>query len=146
MKQKIIEHLIDQQRKVITDLETAIKERQLAADIDEDDTRDADDFAQQEVNKDFVRRFRDQLEVAQKDLSTLKSFVHINSDEVAPGALVDTDKFYIVVGASVQNDEYDGKKVICMSEEAPAFEANKGKTKGDELMLGPNKIKIKSIS
>ena len=145
MKEEIIQHLVEQQRQVIKDLQTEIKDRQKAADIDEDDTIDDDDFAQQEVNKDFVRRIRDQVDVAMDDLATLKTYVHRKSEQLEPGALIDTENFYILVGVSVQNDTYNDKKVICMSEEAPAYQANEGKKKGDTLSLGNNEVKIKDI-
>lgn len=144
-KESILKHLISEQKQVIEDLKTEIDNRRSAADIDEEDTIDDDDFAQQEVNKDFVRRFRDQLDVAQSDLATLKSFIHKESNKIEPGALVDTDNFCIVVGVSVKNSKYDGKKVICMSEEAPAYEKNKNKKEGDELELGQKMVTIKNI-
>ena len=145
MKEDIIQHLVEQQKQVVSDLQTEIKNRQSAADIDEDDTIDDDDFAQQEVNKDFVRRIREQVEVAMADLATLKSFVHRKSNQVEPGALIDTKDFYILVGASVKNDTYKGKKVICMSVEAPAYQVNEEKKKGDTLELGNNTVKIQDI-
>jgi len=63
VKEEIIQKLIDDQEKVIADLQKTIEDRNSAADIDEETTRDADDFAQQEVNKDFVRRFREQITI-----------------------------------------------------------------------------------
>lgn len=145
MKEEIIQLLIDQQEQVIKDLETEIKNRQAAADIDEDDTIDADDFAQQEVNKDFVRRIRDQVVVASEDLLTLQRFVHRKSTQVEPGALIVTKDFFILVGVSVKNYVFNDKKVISMSEEAPAYHANEEKKKGELLQLGENKVKIIDI-
>ena len=146
MKEEILEHMVQEQKQVIEDLKTEINNRRSAADIDEEDTIDDDDFAQQEVNKDFVRRFRDQLDTAQSDLATLKSYVHKQSSKVEPGALVYTKEFCILVGVSVKNTEYDGKKIICMSEEAPAYQNNKEKKEGDKLELGNKKVDIEKIA
>jgi len=145
MKPEIIEKLIVEQEQVIKDHEKAINARNEAADIDEEDTRDTDEFAQQELNKDFVRRFRDQLVTAHDDLAILKSFKFRKNDTFAPGALVVTDEYYFLIGAAVHNVEHDGKQVVCISTQAPVYGLNEGKKKGDEMKMGNKTTKIKSI-
>lgn len=145
IKTKIIEQLIKLQEDVVNDIKTTMSERNTAADLDEDSTRDADDFAQQEINKDFARKFVEQLEIAEEELKDLKHFKFQKNETVKPGALIETNDFYILVGASVLNSTYNGKKVVCMSENAPAFEINQGKKKSEELILGNSKKEILSI-
>lgn len=145
MKTAVIEQLIELQETVIKDIKTAMNERNTAADLDEDSTRDADDFAQQEINKDFARKFVEQLEIAEEELKDLKHFKFQKNEIVEPGALIETEDFYILVGASVLNSTFNNKKVVCMSENAPAFELNKGKKANEELQLGNNKKEILGI-
>lgn len=145
MKENLIQQLIEEQEQVIIDIEAALDQRHEAADIDEEDTRDDDDFAQQELNKDFARKFVEQLEIAQVELSELKKYKYSKNDSITKGALVETDKLYIVVGPSVQNSQFNNKKVVCMSDQAPAYKENEGKTGKDKLKLGTNQVKIISI-
>ncbi len=145
MKEEIIQKLIEEQEKVIADLEKTVADRNAAADIDEEDTRDADEFAQQEVNKDFVRRFSEQITIGHEDLATLKSYKFKKNNTFSKGALVEVKEFYILVGAAVHNVEHNGKKVVCMSLEAPAFALNEGKKEGEEMKMGNKTTPILSI-
>lgn len=145
MKEEIIQKLIEEQEKVIADLNKTIEDRNAAADIDEETTRDADDFAQQEVNKDFVRRFQEQITIGHEDLATLKSYKFRKNDTFSKGALIEVKEFYILVGAAVHNVEHNKKKVVCMSMEAPAYGLNEGKKAGDKMKMGNKETKILSI-
>lgn len=146
MKEEIIDLLIKEQQKIKEDLETEIENRQHAADIDEGDTRDDDDYSQQEVNKDFVRRFREQIDIANRDLNLLQQYKFKKSDSIEDGALVETKEFYFVVGVSTHNMEFKKKKVVGISKGAPVYEFNEGKTKKDKMKIGKKEVDILSIS
>ena len=145
MKEEIIQKLIEEQEQVIADLNKTIEDRNAAADIDEETTRDADDFAQQEVNKDFVRRFQEQITIGHEDLATLKSYKFKKNESFSKGALIEVKEFYVLVGSAAHNVEYKNKKVVCMSLEAPAFALNEGKKVGDNMTMGSKESKIISI-
>ena len=66
-------------------------------------------------------------------------------DNVAYGALIETDKKFFLVGVSSPAIHVHDKELICFSTEAPIFHALEGKKKGDTFKLGNDTHTIKNV-
>ncbi len=145
MKEEIIAEIIRVQEQRLEDLNTESKSKMDNADLDEEDTRDDDDFSQQDQSMDMVSFYEEQMAKAQENIASLKQYQYSEQSEVGEGALVTTKEAFYLFGASFTNQKYDNKTVYGITMGSPAYEQNEGKTKGKMLQVGPNEQKILNI-
>ena len=82
---------------------------------------------------------------AKKSLEYLKSIQRTESDEVALGSLIETNKFFIYVGISTQKFNEDGSDIIGISTNASIYQNLQSKTAGDTFKFSPDYCEILSI-
>ena len=76
---------------------------------------------------------------------------HINilkfraSDELQEGAIVETEEVFYFIGFTFAPIASKAKNILGVSLDAPVFQENEGKKKGDDLILGNTKQKILNI-
>ena len=145
-KKKIIQLLIDRQQSVVSDLTKSMESYKEAADLDEEGTRDMDDFAQQTVAKESQRRLEQQLSRAQTDLDVLEFYADSKYETVQAGALVQTDSLWFLVGLSLGSFEEGTMKLEFVSTGSPAFDSLLDKKVKDSFTLGKTNYKIKAIA
>ena len=145
-KKKIIQLLIDRQNSVVSDLTKSMESYKEAADLDEEGTREMDDFAQQTVAKESQRRLEQQLGRAQTDLDVLEFYADSKFDSVQAGALVQTDSLWFLVGLSLGSFEDGAMNLEFVSTGSPAFDTMLGKKIKDNFTLGKTNYKIKAIA
>ena len=145
-KKKIIQLLIDRQQSVVSDLTKSMESYKEAADLDEEGTRDMDDFAQQTVAKESQRRLEQQLSRAQTDLDVLEFYADSKYETVQAGALVQTDSLWFLVGLSLGSFEEGTMKLEFVSTGSPAFDSLLDKKVKDSFTLGKTDYKIKAIA
>ncbi len=146
MKSDLIAALIEKQEQQIKNVQAAIENRQESADLDEETTRDLDDFSHQEEMADFGRLLSGPEAGAEEELVVMRTIQFRTNSDVSNGALVETPDAYFLVGPVFSTTKYEGKRVVSMSKDSPAFGVNQGKTKGDYLKLGEMEFKILDIS
>ncbi|MBW8361820.1 MAG: hypothetical protein K0M56_06475 [Kaistella sp.] len=142
---EIIERIIEEQKKIIDNLQESVNRYKSASDLDEDDTSDPDDYARQTEAKDMQLRFEKMLNEATQNLNLLDSEKEIPHTEIENGSLVETDKNYLYIGISVPVFKVEDKEVISFSGDAPVFQEIKGKKAGDKVKIGENSFEIKNI-
>jgi hypothetical protein len=142
----ILSKIIDEHQKVIDNLKASVERYKTASDMDEDNTLDPDDYARQTEAKDMQLRFEQKLKAAKQKLQFLEDSKKETKEEIEPGTLMETDKNFIFVGVSVPVVKYEGKEIICFSEDAPIYKSIKGKKIGDIFEIGENKFEIKKIN
>ncbi len=145
-KKKIIQLLIDRQNSVVSDLTKSMESYKEAADLDEEGTREMDDFAQQTVAKESQRRLEQQLGRAQTDLDVLEFYADSKFDSVQAGALVQTDSLWFLVGLSLGSFEDGAMKLEFVSTGSPAFDSLLDKKVNENFTLGKTNYKIKAIA
>ena len=138
--------IIKYQTKLIQDLEQSINQFHDNADLDEDATKDKEDFSFQDESGEMERRMKEQLGGAKLDLSLVQNISEDACDIVSTGALVETDRntFYICI-ATVPF-EWEGKNAMGISNKAPIFFKMKGMKAGDEFQIANIKYKILAVS
>ena len=145
-KELIINKLFSIQNQVINDLKERISVVKVAADLDEDETIDLDEFSQQNESNEMNELLLHQLEKAEKDKLRLNSINFREKSEIELGAVVKTDKFSFVVGIATFPFNIDGNQFVGISLEAPIYSMMTGKVTGETFSFANNLYKIVSIS
>jgi hypothetical protein len=145
-KELIINKIFSIQDQVINDLKERISVLKAAADLDEDETIDLDEFSQQNESNEMNELLLNQLEKAEKDKLRLNSINFSVKSEIELGAVVKTDQFSFVVGIATFPFNIDGNQFVGISTEAPIYSMMKGKVAGETFYFANNKYEIVSIS
>ncbi len=147
MKRKdIINTIIDEQKKIVANLEVSVERYEHASDLDEDGTIDPDDLSQQTQYRDMLLRFTQLLDKAKKELEYLINETEEEHKIIEDGTLIETDKAYIFIGISVPKFNINDKVVYAISVEAPVYSKVKGKNIGDSIEFNQQEMKIISIA
>lgn len=147
MKRKdIINTIIDEQKKIVANLEVSVERYEHASDLDEDGTIDPDDLSQQTQYRDMLLRFKQLLDKAKKELEYLINETEEEHKIIEDGTLIETDKAYIFIGISVPKFNINDKVVYAISVEAPVYSKVKGKNIGDSIEFNQQEMKIISIA
>jgi len=144
-KQEIFHQVRTSLENNIEELTRAMDSYNSASDLDESDTRDMEDFSQQDESKEMGRHMQVQLDRAREALVTLDE---LNGDEITTakaGALIETSDTYFLLGISFPALHTGDKEVIGVSSVSPAFGELNGKAKGDKFKLGDKSFTIKDV-
>ncbi len=98
------------------------------------------EMLQQEINN-----LQIQLNEFLKQQNVLKTLKTDQNIKVEKGALVETEKGIFYISASVGEINFDGNKIIAVSEESPLAMAMKGKSENDVFSINTIAQKIKTI-
>ena len=145
MRNEILNEIIKNQEELINNLIKSLATYETTTDLDEQSTIDLDDQSHQADLQDMKIEMNQKLTMEKNDLQLIKSLKMREADEVKEGAVVETDMGWFFIGFTFAPIDHNGKKILGVSLDAPAFAANEGKKKGDEMILGDNKQKIKAI-
>ena len=144
-KNTILSKIIDEQNKIIANLQSSVEHYKNDSDMDEDNTLDPDDYARQNEAKDMQLRFEKLLKEALLNLKFIENSKSEVKDKIEAGSLVETDKNYFFVGVSVPVFKFENKEVISFSEDAPVYNNVKNRKIGDIFEIGNNSFEIKKI-
>ncbi len=144
-KKKIRENAIRIQESVISHLEELITDYLSTSDIDENETKDPEDFSHQNEATEMILNLKTQLQKAKMDLNVLESLSENRKNEIGVGSLVETDKGYFYVSIPTVVD-CDGEDVVGVSMEAPLYKKMRGKKKDEMFYVGENEFQIISVS
>lgn len=144
LKEKLLKKCIEQQQKVIRQLEQEINEAQ----------KQANDYGQPKDRYDAFRtKLMRQIELFAKQLDKAKivfNTLHkiplekeINTVEF--GAIVITNNQNLFISAGLGKIEIDGKEFYAVSAQVPIFEALRGKQKGEEVVFNGTSLLIKEV-
>lgn len=144
-KKKLLDKIIEEQGKIIENLKVNVERFRKASDLDEDSTLDSQDFSNQAQAKEMQLRFEQFLRSSKQDLNFLQNLSEEITNKIERGSVIETDKFYFFVGVSTANFKFNGKEVICFSEQAPIFKKIQQKNVGDTFKMGENELKILEV-
>lgn len=146
MKKKIITLIENQLNKSLKSFEASEEVLKDSADLDEESTRELDDYSQQSSDQDMQQRLQLQTANVEEKIDWMERNASISQQTVQPGALVETKDEYFFIGIALPtNIEAEGKKVTGISEDAPVYASIEGKKKGEEITLGNQTYKIINI-
>jgi len=133
IRKEVIAHLIELKSQEIKALEESHKIYADGADLDEESSLELDDFAQQSQSTDSARNLEIRINQAKENLEAFKTVRPELVDEITEGNVVFTDKVNFVIGLAFKDFEWENKKFVGISTDAPIFEALVGKREGDKV-------------
>lgn len=139
---ELIDALIEKQKAIIENLESSVERYQTASDIDEQETREPEDFSRQTEAKDMQLRFEKLLREAKLTVHFLKEQKHQPHDQIEKGALVETSGDWYFLGASIPSTETNKTTIISVSDQAPVYQEFTSKKVGDRLQVGQQSLEI----
>ncbi|MHA3044357.1 hypothetical protein JSO61_003320 [Riemerella anatipestifer] len=145
-KEIILKAIANEQQKIVDNLQKSVERYRIESDIDEDATHDPEDFSHQTEAKDMQLRFEQMANTAKNHLAFIEHSAQEHHTSIESGCLIKTDKSYIFIGISVPPFKYEGKDVICISEEAPIYSKIKDAKVGDKVDFGSHHIEIIDIA
>lgn len=144
-KKEIISNIIEEHQKTIENLENSINKYTQASDLDEDNTLDPEDYSHQNEAEEIKHRFEQMVIQEKKNKEILSDFTTKSCQSIEPGAFVDLGELYLFMGISIHPFTINDINVHTISEDAPIYSLLKGKTIGDEIVLGSSTYSIKNI-
>lgn len=145
MREEIFKHIITAQEELINNLIKNLETYESTTDLDEQDTIDLDDQSHQADLQEVKIRINQKLEEEREDLKNIKKMRIGDFSTFEEGAIVETEDLFFLIGYTFAPIQYDKKKILGISTSAPAFAANLGKKKGEDLKLNEVTKKIKNI-
>ncbi|GEM51713.1 hypothetical protein HX001_15460 [Empedobacter brevis] len=145
IRKDVIQHLIQLKQDEINALKESERIYTESADLDEESSLELDDFAQQSQSTDSARNLQIRINQATEDLNNFKVLRPELIDEITEGNVVLTDKVNFVIGLSFKDFEWENKKFVGISTQAPIFEALVGKRAGDKIEFNGIKYTIEEI-
>ncbi len=115
-------------------------------DLDVNEQIEIDDISQKDQSADISDDLQAQAATLANTVSTVKSYLTISRNDCSPGALVETDEMYLLIGVSLPPMQINNKKVTGITEDSKIYPSMKGKKQGDTLQLGDRKYTILSVS
>ena len=145
MRNKIIDTIIEHQQKLVDNLVKSLATYETTTDLDEESTIDLDDQSHQADAQEMRMELNEKLKMEQDDLRHINSLKFRTSEEIKEGAVVETKEAIYFIGFTFAPIALEDKSIFGVSLEAPVFNNNEGKKKGDELVLKDTKQKILNI-
>ncbi|WP_340075411.1 hypothetical protein [Leptobacterium sp. I13] len=132
-------------QKHIDELENIRDSYKHGADLDEEDTRDPEDFSHQDEWTTASINLQLRIERAHEEMRLIEKFPVTPLNEVTFGAVVCTENLNFVIGTVMPVFDFDNKKFVGISENAPIYKSLKGKHIGDVFKFGDYSYTIKTI-
>lgn len=146
-KQKVLETIRAQVEREIEDLNQQI-ERIQESEMDKDEDQfDMDEESQDEASHEVLDKLTEQRNFALTKQQIVDSMAMPQTllDEVAPGAIVDTNQGIFYVSVATDDFPVDGKRVRGISKEAPVYELMEGKKEGDSFSFRDTSYEIREV-
>ena len=145
IRKEVIAHLIELKSQEIKALEESHQIFADGADLDEESSLELDDFAQQSQSTDSARSLQIRINQAKENLEAFKNVRPELVDEITEGNVVFTDQVNFVIGLAFKDFEWENKKFVGISTQAPIFEALVGKREGDKVEFNGINYTIEEI-
>jgi hypothetical protein len=144
-KQEIISQMAAQLEANMHELTASLESYEEASNRDEGDTIDPDDVSKQAEYKEMQRRMQIQYDQVKSDLIRLRDLSVKDHTQAEAGALLETDRGWFFLGIPLAAIDVNGKELLGVSVESPAYATIKGMKAGDAFMLGKNEFVIQGI-
>ena len=144
-KQEILAQMAAQLEANMHELTESLESYEEASNRDEGDTIDPDDVSKQAEYKEMQRRMQIQYDQVKSSLIRLRDLAVKDHSQAEAGALLETDRGWFFLGIPLAAIDINGKELLGISAESPAYATIKGMKAGDAFTLGKNEYKIKNI-
>lgn len=142
---EILTQIIEEQKKVIANINHSVERYAHASDIDEDSTIETEDLSRQAEFKDMQLRYETILKEAQRNLAFLHDEMDSTHSIIENGSIVETENAYIFIGISVPKFKTIEKDIVAVSASAPVYRQMINKKQNDHFEFGNQKYTIIGI-
>lgn len=146
MKKDIIDAILAALKKDKNAYQSGFQTLDTDTDIDENALVEIDDISHKDQSTDISDDLQPQAAMLSNTINTVTGYQTIVRSDCGPGALVETDEMYLLIGVSLPPLHVNNKKVAGITEDAKIYPSLKGKKKGDRLQLGNKTYTILSVS
>ena len=144
-KDEIFEAIRRQLETSVEELRKSMEGYKAASDLDENDTRDMEDFSQQDESKEIERQLQVQLDNAQDALGRFDELTGGKVNTGRAGTLIETNHNIFFPGISFPSIQIGNKEVLGISFGSPAFTVIDGAGEGESFKLGEKEYKVLKI-
>lgn len=144
-KSEILKIAKDHQLELIRGIEGEINDLRSSADLDEEDTRDLEDFSHQDEWMETAGKMEVGLQAARQVLSQLEAISDHPADSGRLGAVILMNDTYHVLGAAFPPILHAERKIMGVSKEAPIYEALQGKKAGETVEVGGKEVTVEQV-
>lgn len=114
--------------------------------LDVNEQIEIDDISQKDQSTDIANDLQAHAAILADKINTVESFKNISRADCGPGALVETDDMYLLIGVALPPLHVNNKKVAGVTEDARIYSSLLGKSKGDSIQLGDKSYTVLSVS
>lgn len=145
-RKEILELIISAQEEMVENLEQSVKSYAVEADIDESDgSINPSDLSNQSTAKDMQLRMELTLSGALNELEKIKQLEDVTSETAIAGSVVETKDKLFFLGSGITKLPLNGKELLGVSIDAPAYAQIFGKKKGDTFKLADTTYEITDV-
>ena len=145
IKENIKNKLFELQETLINELTEKVATTHSMVDIDEEDTRDPEDFSHQYESGEIEQLMRVQLSKEKINMDKLNSIDFGPKDSVTTGAIVQTNKFNFFIGLATVPFDVDDLHIVGISNESPIYAIMANKKAGENFSFRGNDYTIEKI-
>lgn len=110
-----------------------------------DQVIDMGDKAQLNARTEISEKLDKHTQIHEKNLKFIKNLSFEPTSIIELGAIVETDKIFLIISTSIKPFEYDNKQFVGVSINAPLYKCLEGKTIGEECIYNDVKFVIRNI-
>ena len=110
-----------------------------------DQVLDMGDDAQLNAGSEISKKLDKHVQTHIKNLEFLKNLSFEPTSVIELGAIVETDKIFLIISTAIKPFEYDNKQFVGVSINAPLYKCLENKTVGEECIYNDVKFVIKNI-
>lgn len=144
-KAELKNKVIQMQQHIVGQLEEQVQTMREAADLDEDNTLDSEDYSHQGEYGEMMQHLGEQSRREQELLDAVKSLPIDAMDSVGPGALVETQDFTFFISIHTHPFQWEGFNIMGLPTDAPLYALLRGKQAGDTVAFTDREYTIKTI-
>lgn len=144
-KQQLKSALIAMQERIVGDLEEQVELYHGQVDIDENATKDPEDYSHQYESSEYERLLKDQVTREKNTLYDLKNMNYGPKDSVTEGAYVRTSNHHFFIGAPTVPFDFGDISVVGISTVSPIYLRMQGLKAGAQFSFRGHDYKILEI-
>lgn len=109
------------------------------------EVRDMGDNSQYHASQELAETFHHQIHNDEEAVSLIESIDFGPKDKVEAGAVIQTPNLNLIVATSTPSFQFEGKKYVGISTQAPIYQAIQGKSIGDKCLYNNVDFTISNI-
>ena len=144
-KANIKKEIVKLQLKKIEEYEFANKQYWSQMDLQEDETKDPEDYSHSNEANEIRENYQAKINDAKLELNLIKNLPEEETSSVDFGSIVKTDRGVFFISVSGYTVLEDGIEIMTISAKAPIFSSMQGLKKGDSFVFKDNQYKITNV-